>query len=131
MSLILSLTWGLCLLVSLSQLCALAHPLPPLEPVLGAVDGAAFPARACCARELCGSAGRGCCLSLRSLGRPLPSPVLSKPQGLSLFQLRGGGKCSKTSACWGSPHREHLPFAGRGALTQLSVSSCRRRRRSR
>lgn len=53
-------------------------------------------------------------------GGPLPSPVLSKPQGLSLVQLRRGGKRRglETSTCWGSARRRNLPVSGCGALTQ-------------
>lgn len=61
------------------------------------------------------------------------SSALSKPKSLSLCQMCKGGTCRKL-LCLGARGlgmlRHNLLFSGRDALTQLSVSSCRRRRRS-
>lgn len=89
-----------------------------------------------CVPVLAGAAACPCPAGAEGNGGPIPSPVLSKPQG---FQLRGGGKrrgllcpgAGDLGALWGSARRRDLPFSGCGALTRLSVSSCRRRRRSR
>lgn len=55
-----------------------------------------------CVAVLAEGAACPCPAGAEGNGRPLPSPVLSKPQGLSLFRLRGGGKCRRLlSLCAG------------------------------
>lgn len=48
-----------------------------------------------CGAALAEGAACPCPAGAEGNGRPLPSPLLSKPQGLSLFRLHGGGKCRR------------------------------------